>query len=137
MPIGTEVIEAEEQSRDPDNDEIIILGAVEDFAIPSITRYRHFRNGRFHLMRYPDGGFLALPQACTHQGCSVPWSPEEQRFPCPCHGSVYGEKGQLINGPAPRPLDVYPIAIVDGMIRVDKSARIQRSNALPEDLVYP
>jgi Rieske Fe-S protein len=42
---------------------------------------------------------------CTHLGCQVLWDAKEKHFRCPCHGGVYDAKGQVIDGPPPRPLD--------------------------------
>ena len=43
-------------------------------------------------------GFLALSLVCPHLGCQV--NPEQSGFACPCHGSQFGDKGQLKRGPA-------------------------------------
>jgi Rieske Fe-S protein len=57
------------------------------------------------------------------------------RFNCPCHGSIYNRYGQIVQGPAPRPMDRFPIAISGGKITVqtgpDKA--ISRSVAAPSD----
>jgi cytochrome b6-f complex iron-sulfur subunit len=45
-----------------------------------------------------QGGFLALSLVCPHLGCQV--NPEESGFACPCHGSQFGDIGQLKRGPA-------------------------------------
>ena len=51
------------------------------------------------------GGELHLMSArCTHMGCTVAWNPGASTFDCPCHGSRYGPEGQVVNGPAARPL---------------------------------
>jgi nucleotide-binding universal stress UspA family protein/nitrite reductase/ring-hydroxylating ferredoxin subunit len=51
------------------------------------------------------GGELHLMSArCTHLGCTVAWNPGASTFDCPCHGSRYGPEGQVVNGPAARPL---------------------------------
>jgi hypothetical protein len=35
-------------------------------------------------------------------------------FRCPCHGSTYTkEGGVIVYGPAPRPLDVFPVEVQD------------------------
>lgn len=64
------------------------------------------------------GGLLALYRKCPHLGCAVPYRPEfsfeDTRgwFRCPCHGSTYSRDGGVrVFGPAPRPMDVFPITV--------------------------
>ena len=68
------------------------------------------------------GGLLAMWQKCPHLGCTVPWRADFEFqgrkgwFRCPCHGSTYTrEGGILVAGPAPRPLDVFPIEVQDDL----------------------
>lgn len=42
---------------------------------------------------------------CTHLGCTLSWNPADRTWDCPCHGSRYGEDGQLLRGPACRSLE--------------------------------
>lgn len=109
------------------------LGPVTDFPPGSVTPVP---NGRFYLVRQTDGGFLALYQKCTHLGCAVPWEPELGQFVCPCHASAFEMDGDVINPPAPRPLDRFAITLIDGIVRVDTSTPIQRDRPGPADLVY-
>jgi nucleotide-binding universal stress UspA family protein/nitrite reductase/ring-hydroxylating ferredoxin subunit len=52
-----------------------------------------------------DAGELHLMSArCTHMGCTVAWSAADHLFECPCHGSRFGPRGEVVNGPATRPL---------------------------------
>lgn len=37
---------------------------------------------------------------CPHLGCALKWNPQERSWDCPCHGSRFTEKGELIDNPA-------------------------------------
>jgi cytochrome b6-f complex iron-sulfur subunit len=95
-----------------------------------------FNEGRFYLVRLADGGFLALYRKCTHLGCAVPWDPAQGKFVCPCHASTFEMDGELLNPPAPRPLDRFPVTIGGGEIKVDTGQTIQRDHTNPNDAVY-
>ena len=109
---------------------MIYAGKVEEFAINSVNRVLA---GRFFLTRTPDG-VIALWQKCTHLGCAVPWVEEEGRFHCPCHGSLFNEVGEVIGGPAPRPLDTFPVTIKSGEVWVDTGNPTQRSHFDPDQI---
>ncbi len=111
----------------------IVAGQVDDFPPGSVS---HIPNGRFYLARLPDGGFLALYQRCTHLGCNVPWDQTQGAFICPCHNSQFTQEGELINPPAPRPLDIFPISIQDGQVIVDTGQPIQRQHFEPSQVTY-
>ena len=100
-------------------------GRVEEFAPGSIT---HVSKGRFYISRLEDGGVLAMWHRCTHLGCTVPWRQDEGRFHCPCHGGIYNKKGEVLGGPPPRPLDLFPVEIVGGEIIVDTGRVIERDH---------
>lgn len=102
----------------------VTAGKVEDFPVGSVTP---FKQGQFHLAHL-EGGFLALYRVCPHLGCVVPWSDEEQRFLCPCHAAVFDTMGQVLAGPVPRPLDLFPVEIVDGEVKVDTGTIVQRTS---------
>jgi cytochrome b6-f complex iron-sulfur subunit len=112
---------------------LIDVGMVDTFPPGSVT---HISNGRFFLSRLADGGFLAIYQRCTHLGCSVPWDQVEGKFICPCHNSQFTPDGELINPPAPRPLDIFPVIIEDDLVKVDTSSAVQRAGFDSSQLVY-
>jgi cytochrome b6-f complex iron-sulfur subunit len=112
---------------------IITAGAVERFTPNSVTA---FVRGKFYLARLEDGGFLALSRTCTHLGCSVPWIEKEMKFACPCHGSTFDITGKVIDAPAPRALDIYPITIENNIIKVDTSKPIKRSTFSAGQVTY-
>lgn len=114
--------------------EEIIAGMVDEFPPGTVTP---FEAARFYLVRFEDGGFLAVYRKCTHLACMVSWDEAHNRFACPCHGSKFERDGDVINPPAPRPLDRFPITIAaSGRIRVDTGKPIERDEASPDDLVY-
>jgi cytochrome b6-f complex iron-sulfur subunit len=76
---------------------------------------------RMWIVRTPTG-FYALWARCTHLGCTPNWWGDQNRFKCPCHGSNYTMGGDVIAGPAPRPLWRAKIELSPlGDLIVDKS----------------
>lgn len=61
-----------------------------------------------------DGQLHAFSSVCPHLGCAVDWSPEHERFKCPCHRSAFGIDGTAEEGPAPRSLDSLELEAQDG-----------------------
>jgi Rieske Fe-S protein len=51
-----------------------------------------------------DGGYAALDATCTHLGCEVAFAAERGRIECPCHGAKFDPTGEVLSGPARRPL---------------------------------
>lgn len=51
-----------------------------------------------------DGELHLMSARCPHLGCIVSWSPSEKAFECPCHGSRFGPLGDVLSGPADKPL---------------------------------
>ena len=112
---------------------VVTAGLVESFPPGSVVE---FPDGRFYLARSHDGGFLAVYRRCTHLGCTVPWRDDEDQFHCPCHSSIFTKTGEVISGPAPRPLDIFPIEVVDGQVVVDTGNPIQRGEFDPSQATY-
>lgn len=54
-------------------------------------------------------GFYAVSSVCTHLGCNVRIA--EDGFTCPCHGSRFDANGQVVSGPAPRPLAWFGLSL--------------------------
>lgn len=71
-----------------------------------------------YVLSLEDGKFAALSPICTHLGCTV--EIQGPRLVCPCHGSTYDRSGQVLVGPAARPLKRYPVEQhADGIITVE------------------
>jgi 3-phenylpropionate/trans-cinnamate dioxygenase ferredoxin reductase subunit len=56
-----------------------------------------------------EGYLVALSPRCTHMGCTVDWNDAERTWDCPCHGSRYAVDGDVIQGPAAKPLPVVHV----------------------------
>jgi glycine/D-amino acid oxidase-like deaminating enzyme/nitrite reductase/ring-hydroxylating ferredoxin subunit len=54
--------------------------------------------------RDPEGKLHAVSAACTHMGCIVGWNENDRSWDCPCHGSRFALDGEVIHGPAVKPL---------------------------------
>ena len=113
---------------------IIEAGSAESFTAGTVTA---FARGQFFLARLEDGGFLAFSRRCTHLGCTVSWDKKEKRFICPCHSSSFNIKGDVINPPAPRALDLFPVFIENEMVKVDTAKAIQRKRFNPSQAKKP
>jgi len=110
-----------------------IVGNVEDFQVNTVTTDRA---NKLLMVREADGGFLALSLTCPHLGCLVSWDETKNQFICPCHASAFDKVGNLINSPAPRPLDYFPIMIEAGKIKIDFSKKTKRTKFETNQLTY-
>jgi cytochrome b6-f complex iron-sulfur subunit len=116
-----------------------------------VGQVKMIREGKFYLTRVPEG-FFALYWKCPHLGCTVPWKENDPvmggppssgdtsfadkgRFNCPCHGSLYNRYGQIVQGPAPRPMDRFGVRIDGNKVLVDTGKVITRGEASPADAV--
>jgi cytochrome b6-f complex iron-sulfur subunit len=100
-------------------------GAPADYPPGSVSE-RWKKDWRVWIVR-TEQGLFALSANCTHLGCTPVWLEAENRFQCPCHGSAYSVDGQNIEGPAPRPLERFGVALDrQGRIVVDKRRVFRR-----------
>jgi cytochrome b6-f complex iron-sulfur subunit len=82
------------------------------------------------VLRLADG-FRALSSVCTHLGCITRYQPDARQIACPCHGSRFQLDGEVIAGPAPRPLRWLQMFLSDrGVVMVDTA------NEVPLGTVY-
>jgi glycine/D-amino acid oxidase-like deaminating enzyme/nitrite reductase/ring-hydroxylating ferredoxin subunit len=57
------------------------------------------------ISRGADGDLRSLSATCTHLGCIVAWNDAERSWDCPCHGSRFAADGDVLQGPAVKPLE--------------------------------
>lgn len=56
------------------------------------------------FIRDTQDSVRAFDPTCTHKKCTVEYNPEDKRFHCKCHQSAYDLDGNVLGGPAPKPL---------------------------------
>jgi Rieske Fe-S protein len=61
----------------------------------------------------------------------------ENRFVCPCHASEFDIRGNVINPPAPRALDLYAVTIENNVLRIDTAKLTRRSEFAAGQVTYP
>ena len=61
--------------------------------------------GKVGVYRDEDGGLHAVSLRCTHLGCLTKWNDAERSWDCPCHGSRFDPDGNVLAGPAVKPLE--------------------------------
>jgi len=59
---------------------------------------------RLAVYRDGKGSLHAVSSVCTHLGCLVKFNAAETSWDCPCHGSRFGVDGEVLDGPAVKPL---------------------------------
>jgi menaquinol-cytochrome c reductase iron-sulfur subunit len=63
------------------------------------------------VLKTANNQVIAYGPQCTHLGCAYHWDSAKNEFVCPCHNSLFSIDGQVLGGPAPRPLDRYETKI--------------------------
>lgn len=72
--------------------------------------------GTSAIVIHTRAGFVAFSAVCTHEYCLVKWDEARQQIVCPCHGAIFDSSGNVLSGPAPRPLPVFPVEVLNGRI---------------------
>jgi Rieske Fe-S protein len=63
------------------------------------------------VVRTSTGDLRAFSATCTHLTCTVQYRSDLERIWCACHNGHYDLNGRNIEGPPPRPLDAFDIAV--------------------------
>ena len=82
--------------------DLITPGEVDSVAEMKPGAGAIIRRGALKVAAYRDdsGAIHELSAVCRHLGCVVDWNSLENTWDCPCHGSRYDARGQVIQGPA-------------------------------------
>jgi cytochrome b6-f complex iron-sulfur subunit len=115
----------------PKVETVFIAGKVTDFKVGEVIPFRKERT----FISRTEGGFLAISAICTHLHCIVNWNEMLKKFECPCHGAKFNQNGVVLEGPPPRPLDLYKLQIVAENVVVDRTSPIERSKFEPSQVI--
>ena len=82
----------------------------------AIIRIRGERKGAY---RDTSGELHIVDTTCTHIGCEVEWNSGDRSWDCPCHGSRFSYTGDVLEGPAEKPLQTYDYKMLDNITSDD------------------
>ena len=85
-------------------------GSVDDLA-PGQAAILKIDGKNVAAFKDEQGHVHAVSAVCSHMGCIVGWNETDRTWDCPCHGSRFELSGEVIHGPATKPLGN---ATVDG-----------------------
>ena len=63
------------------------------------------------VIRDADQSVRAFDPTCTHEKCTVAYDAQARVIRCACHRSSYALDGRVLDGPAPRPLTLFPTTL--------------------------
>jgi cytochrome b6-f complex iron-sulfur subunit len=76
--------------------------------------------GNVIVARISSTDFVALSKVCTHEGTTILFEANNNRFHCPNHDSNYRTDGSIINGPAAVALKKYHIELAGNLLHVSE-----------------
>lgn len=87
--------------------------------IPVPDELMEVENGKGKIINYKGrkvgvykddkGDYFCINPVCAHLKCSLSFNEAEKTWDCPCHGSRYDIRGNILEGPAVNPLDKIKI----------------------------
>ena len=95
----------------------IFAGKMSDIPVNGYKIVR-FNKKPVILIHTDTGEIKAFSAVCTHLGCIVDFEPENKRFHCNCHDSLYDLDGKNYSGPAKLPLAPFKVEIKDNDISI-------------------
>ena len=91
-----------------------LVAPVARFAVGSAVKVWHYDQPV--IVMNTKLGYFALSAKCTHLGCLVNWDEKGQQLRCPCHNAVFDIQGNVLKGPAPKPLPSFEVSVIDDKV---------------------
>jgi 3-phenylpropionate/trans-cinnamate dioxygenase ferredoxin component len=72
------------------------------------------------LAKLDSGEWVAFDNSCTHEDCPLSdGTLDGEEIICYCHSATFDVRtGQVVEGPAEDPINVYPVRVLDGELQV-------------------
>lgn len=89
--------------------DVVRAGSVESFSVGG-ARPVLVRGVPVLVIGLEPDRHVALSGLCTHlEVCKLEWDPARSQLVCPCHGCTFDTHGNVLRGPASRPLLTYAV----------------------------
>ncbi len=102
----------------------VLAGPPVDFAPDTLT----FVPDAAAWLGRDAAGFYAISAICTHLGCTV--RPAAAQLECPCHGSRFTSRGEVLNGPAAAPLSFWAVRLDEDQLVIDITQAVSADTRL-------
>ncbi len=109
-----------------DDDMILPLSDFES-GTGNVKQYKSYVVIQNEILQYPicvyrhnEREFSALWMQCTHQGAELQVFGD--KLQCPAHGSEFGSRGDVQNGPADNKLRSFPVTIENNQLKISLKA---------------
>jgi glycine/D-amino acid oxidase-like deaminating enzyme/nitrite reductase/ring-hydroxylating ferredoxin subunit len=109
LNVASELIEGKISSPPSDTD-----------ILPGEGKIIKINGQRAGAYRDEEGTLHVVDTTCTHMGCELNWNSAEKTWDCPCHGSRFTFEGDVVEGPAVKPLSVYnDVKTIEKLVKED------------------
>jgi len=88
----------------------VVAGTLAEFP-PNSAKIVRYGNRPAIVVHLASGEFRAFSAVCTHLQCTVQYRPDREQIWCACHNGTFDLTGRNIEGPPPRPLDGFDVAL--------------------------
>jgi cytochrome b6-f complex iron-sulfur subunit len=101
----------------PTVDFTIDISTSQYSALKTNGNYVYYSADNIIIARDVAGNFIALYDVCPHASCTIQFD-GKNTFPCPCHGSVFNESGNVTTGPATSGVKKYNTSLNGTQLRI-------------------